>query len=98
MTEKPKLYLKLEQFSPLHRFYVYWDCAAYQADVLFLKHQVLVRFLQEYVKDGWTYRAVFCRVRKRDEAAFLKSLGELPSKMLLCGHPDYLEQCGQFME
>ena len=33
------------------------------------------------------------KVRKGDEGAFLAALEELPGKMLLCGHVDYMDFC-----
>ena len=41
---------------------------------------------------------IFCRIKKRDESAFLEALRELPNKMLLCGYPDYPAQCHDFMD
>ena len=97
MSEELKNYLSLERFSLRHRFYAYLDSGDYLADGLFIKHQVRVKFLQEYAKEGFSYRMIFCRIRKRHEAAFLNALRELPDKMRLCGHPDYPDQCKQFM-
>lgn len=98
MSEDLKNFLSLERRSLSHRFYAYLDSGDYLADGLFIKHQVCVKFLQEYGKDGFSYLMVFCRIRKRDEVAFLNALRELPNKMLLCGHPDYLAQCQQFIK
>ena len=97
MLEDVKNYLSLERFSLRYRFYAYLDSEEYQADRLFIKHQVRVKFLQEYTKKESSYRVIFCRIQKRDEGAFLDALRELPNKMLLCGHPDYPDQCKQLM-
>lgn len=74
MPDHLKNYLNLEHFSLLHRFYAYIDTEDYQADGLFIKHQVRVKYLQEYAKGGSPYCIFFCRIRKRDEAAFLEAL------------------------
>ena len=98
MPEELKNYLSLERLSLRHRFYAYLDSGDYLAGGLFIKHQVRVKFLQAYGKDGSSYRMIFCRILKRDEVAFLEALRELPNKMLLCGHPNYLAQCQQFVK
>lgn len=98
MPEKADHYLSLEKLSLLYRYYAYFDTADYLADALFIKHQVRVAFQKEYCKDGFGYTLIFCRIRKKDEAAFLEALRELPAKMLICSHTDYAIQCKQFME
>jgi len=98
MPEELKNYVNLEQLSLCHRFYAYLDSKDYLADGLFIKHQVRVKFLQEYAREGSSYLFILCRIRKRDECAFLDALRELPNKMLLRGYPDYPARCRQFME
>ena len=98
MPTELKNYLRLERFSLCHRFYAFLDSDDYLADQLFIKHKVRVKFLQEYQKDGFDFRTIFCRIHKRDERAFLDALNELPNKMMLCGHADYPAQCRAFME
>ncbi|MPL97273.1 hypothetical protein SDC9_43462 [bioreactor metagenome] len=98
MPTELKNYLRLERFSLCHRFYAFLDSSDYLADQLFIKHKVRVKFLQEYQKDGFDLRTIFCRIHKRDEGAFLDALNELSNKMMLCGHVDYPAQCRAFME
>jgi hypothetical protein len=98
MPAKGKNYLTLERFSLRYLFYAFLDTGDYLADGLFIQHQVTVKFLQEYGHDDSPYLVIFCRIRKRDEAAFLDALEELPNKMLICGHPDYPSQCQTFMD
>ena len=62
-------------------------------DQLFIKHQVRVGFGPEFVCPDAPYRVIMCKCRKRDVDAFLAAIRELPNKMLLCGHPDYLTFC-----
>ena len=52
----------------------------------------------KYARDDSPYLMIFCRIKKRDESAFLEALRELPNKMLLCGYPDYPAQCHDFMD
>lgn len=98
MAAEEKNYLTLERFSLRYFYYAFIDTGDYLADGLFIKHQVTVKFLQEYGHDDSPYLVIFCRIRKRDESAFLDALRELPNKMLICGHPDYPSQCRAFME
>ena len=86
-------YWKLEKFSLRYVHYAFVDTQPYLADQLFCDHQVTVRFGEEYGKGDTDYRIVFCKVRKGDEGAFLAALEELPGKMLLCGHVDYMDFC-----
>jgi hypothetical protein len=97
MPENVKNYLTLERFSLRNFYYAFLDTSDYLADGLFIKHQVTVKFLQEYGHDDSPYLVIFCRIRKRDESAFLDALKELPNKMLICGHPDYPTMCQEFM-
>ena len=55
-------------------------------------------FESEYTKEGSPYRAILCRVRKRDVPEFLAVLEELKKKMLLCGHLDYVSEVSTFMD
>ena len=98
MQEKLKNYLSLERFSLRHKYYAFLDVGDHLADSLFIKHQVTVKFMQEYGRDDSPYRMIFCRINKKDENAFHEALRELPNKMLLCGYPNYPAQCRDFIE
>ena len=98
MPDEIKNYLTLERFSLRYYYYAFLDTGDYLADNLFINHQVTVKFLQEYGHDDSPYLVIFCRIRKRNEKAFLDAVKELPNKMLICGHPDYPTVCRKFME
>lgn len=98
MQAEKKNHLSLERFSLRYKYFTFLDAGEYLADGLFIKHQVTVKFMQEYARDDSPYLMIFCRIKKRDEGAFLAALGELSNKMLLCGYPDYPAQCHDFME
>ena len=98
MQEEVKNYLSLERFSLRHKCFAFLDTGEYLADGLFIKHQVAMKFMQEYGRGDSPYLMIFCRIKKRDESAFLEALRELPNKMLLCGYPDYPAQCHDFMD
>ena len=83
----------IEKFSFFHNYFAIIDTADYLADQLFIKHQVRVGFGPEFVCPDAPYRVIMCKCRKRDVDAFLAAIRELPNKMLLCGHPDYLTFC-----
>lgn len=46
-------------------------------------------------KDDSPYCIVFCKVLKKDAERFEDALGRLKDKMLLLGHKDYPEACGE---
>lgn len=98
MQHKNIHYIQLESRSPFFHHYVFVDTKDYLADQLFIQEKVRVWFGHEFVCPDSEYRAIFCKVRKRDEAAFLTALQKLPSKMLLLGHTDYLDFCNHFQE
>ena len=83
----------LEKFSLLYDYYAYFDTKDYLADNLFIKHKVTVHFMQEHTQDDTEYIVILCKCRKRGSAAFCTALEELPNKMLICGHKDYMEFC-----
>lgn len=86
-------YQKLRHFSLFNSHFAFFDTGDYLADNLFIKHQVRVYFGDEYVHPDGVYRAILCHVRRWDEEKFRTAIEELANKMLLCGHPDYLEFC-----
>lgn len=88
-----KYYQRLKKFSLFNTHFAFMDTEDYLADGLFMKHQVRVHFGDEFVKPGSPYRMILCHVRKKDVGRFKAALAELPNKMLLCGHSDYLSLC-----
>lgn len=89
----PQYYQHIDRLSLRYAYYAFLDTDAYLADHLFIKHQVRVRFREEYVRNDSPYRVIFCQVRKRDQVRFLNALKELPNKMLLLGYADYAKAC-----
>ena len=93
MMDENSHYQKLDKFSLLNSHFAFFDTGDYLADNLFIRHQVRVDFDDEYIHPDGVYRAILCHVRRWDEDKFWAAIKELPNKMLLCGHPDYLEFC-----
>lgn len=83
----------LQKFSLFHSYYAIIDTADYFADQLFINKKVRVWFGAEYTCPDAPYCVIFCKCRKRDAKAFEAAMEELPRKMLLCGHPDYIQFC-----
>lgn len=83
----------IAKFSFLYAHFAIIDTADYLADQLFIKHEVRVHFGGEFVNQDERYRIILCKCRKRDVDCFLAAVSELPNKMLLCGHTDYLTFC-----
>ena len=86
-------YQHIDRLSLFYHYYAFLDTEEYLADQLFIKHQVRVHFREEYARKDSQYRVIVCRVRKRDQMRFLAALEELPKKMLLLGHTNYLDTC-----
>ena len=89
-------FIQFESHSLLFRHDAFADTKDYLADQLCIQEKVQVYFGQEAHCIGNDYCVIFCKVRKRGEAAFLTALQKLPSKMLLWGHADYLDFCCSF--
>lgn len=90
-----KNYWKMSDFSIFSVLYAYVDHSSYLADQLFVQNKVTMKFESEMVKDGSPYCIVFCKVLKRDAERFEETLGRLKDKMLLLGHKDYPDVCGE---
>lgn len=86
---------QIDKFSLRFRYYAFIDTRDYLADGIFLQHKVRVGFWKESAKVDSPYVLILCKVRKSDEGAFLAAMEDLPRKMLLCGHTDYLTFCGE---
>lgn len=91
-------YIKLNGFRIFSVSYVYVDHQDHLAESLFRQAKISVRYGREYVHESSPYCIVFCKVRKADAAKFEKSIEKLKDKMLLCGHTDYAEVCGEIMD
>lgn len=93
MTNKLSCGWRLEKFSLFYDYYAFIDTQNYLADNLFIKHKVTVHFMQEYYHPDTEYIVILCKCRKKDSERFCTALEELPNKMLICGHPDYIDFC-----
>ena len=91
-------YIKIRKLSLRFRSYFFVDTGEYLADGLFIKNKITVHFGEEFAKENLPYRFVCCKIRKKDEKLFLKSMEELKKKMLLTGYMDYPEFCSSIIE
>ena len=89
---------KLHKLSLFYCYYMYVDTQPYLADQLFIRNKVPVDFLREFSKKDNEYIFILCRVRKKDEQAFRKSIEQLPDSMMVCGHADYTAFCDKLSE
>ena len=80
-------------FSLFSRRFAFVDTKDCLAASLFAAQGVRLHAVRWYQQEGWPYIFVACKVRKRDTGRFLAALAKLPNKMLLCGHPDYMDFC-----
>lgn len=88
-------YFPIKKFSLFYNFFVYIDSKTYQADNVFIKHNIKISFVEDFLNPNSSYAMVICKVKKRDITEFKKALSELPNKMLLCGYSDYFEECNR---
>ena len=96
--ERNAFYQKLDRWSFFYDYFAFLDVGTYAADQLFIQHQVTVQFMREYEKPGCPYHVILCKVRKRDTDRFRAAIAELPDKLRLLGHTDYLEVCRTLWE
>ena len=85
-------------------FFGLWLCYAYldvpenlSFDVL-ERNGVRAKFVRALTRPDEEYVLVEVKVRKADREKFLDAMEDLKTKMLLCGHPDYLSHGGELME
>lgn len=76
-----------------YKQYMYVDCKDYLADDLFIKNEIVVKFESDFTKDNSDYIFVNCKIKKKNQDKFIKTLGELKNKMLIMGHSDYESFC-----
>ena len=77
--------------------YAYVDTRDYLADPLLRKHEVGIRFGDEYAKPNEEFKIIFCKVKKKHKHQFEKAMNELVDKMLICGHSRYESFCDYIM-
>lgn len=83
----------LGDFSLFSRQFAFVDSEDCLAAPLFDAQGVRLHAVRWYQREGCSYIFVVCKVRKLDTGRFLEALSKLPNKMLLCGHPDYIDFC-----
>lgn len=88
-----KNYVRIKKLSLFNYHYVFVDTEKYLADQLFIKHKVKVKFGPEFVQDANEYRFIICKIKKKDNEAFLLALSEMRSKSILRGYKEYDKYC-----
>ena len=96
--ERNAFYQKLDRWSFFYDYFAFLDVGTYAADQLFIQRQVTVHFVREYGETGLSLSCILCKVRKRDADRFRAAMAELPDKLRLLGHTDYLEVCRALWE
>ena len=95
---REQLYWAIQRPSLRYAYFLFFDTIPYLADQLFIRRGVRVWFDQEYVREGSSFIAISCHVRKKDVPQFLNVLEDLKSSMMLCGHPDYVNEVSSLMD
>lgn len=98
MDNEPKNYIAFKDCTLFSRSYAYIDVADYLADDIFEQYKIKVRFGKEMWHPDHAYKVIFCKVYRHQEHKFLIAMEKLKDKMLLCGHGDYLDYCGQIQK
>lgn len=75
--------------------FVYVDTTDYKADNLIEKRGIRIKYLEDAKKDDMDYCICACRIPKKQIGDFLDAMYELQNLMLICGHLDYEEVCGE---
>ena len=88
----------LRSFSLFNNTYMYIDTKDHLADQIFIRHRLRVFFKGDYGKEGKEYQIILCKASKKRREDFLGCMRELSRNMLLLGHTDYSQFCGQIQE
>lgn len=83
------LYMPIRKQSVRYAHFCYFDATPYLADQIFIRHAIRVWFGEEFAKEGFPYRGIFCHVRKKDVPVFESCMEELKRNMVICGYTDY---------
>ena len=90
-------YYKLDDKSLFYAFYIYADTKDYSADhILYTNGIRKIKFMQELHCTENDYAVILCRIRRKYEKAFIKSMEELKNKLLILGYTDYEQFCIDF--
>ena len=76
MNEEKMNYIEIRKMSLLYYHYCFVDTNEYLADGIFYKNRITVRFGAEFVREGASYRFIFCKIYKKDRNIFLQSMEE----------------------
>lgn len=91
-TMEVKNYLKINKLSLRYSHYAFVDTNEYLGDMIFANNKLEVIFSNKEMRTtGTDYVVVFCKVKKKDEELFRKSMKELSNKIELMGHSDYTD-------
>ena len=78
--------------------YAYLDVPANLSFDVLENHDVRARFIRALTRPDEEYVLVEVKVRKPDRQKYLDAMEDLKTKMLICGHPDYVSHGGELIE
>ncbi len=81
-----------QRFALLHYGFVYLDTPELLSGAAFKKYNVDVKIKSYISLEDSPYILVCCKVRKPMVEAFTAAMREMPDRMAICGHPDYVGQ------
>lgn len=85
----PKNYFHMKNYYPLSEKLIYLDCENYIADDYFIKYNVKIKFLKEYIIPDTKYRWIICKVSKKHLIDFTRAMKEAGEKIFSEGNFDY---------
>ena len=87
-----KNYIKLN--SLFKNYYAFLDTKECSARKIFIRHNIKVEFKKKIgLMQDSRYVIIFCKINKRDDDTFIKTLEELKRQILACGYSDYENAC-----
>lgn len=94
MIQKHFCWAKILRPSLLYDYFVYFDTKQHLSESIFSQIRPHIRVhTREFANEKYEYHLMLSRVLKKDSERFMEALERIPSKMLICGHGDYIDTC-----
>lgn len=84
---------KIKEGRFLYNNYFFVDCDKYLFENLFYEDGIRAKVTHQLVNEENSFRLIICRIKKKDENRFANIMGKLANKMMLCGYPNYADEC-----
>lgn len=78
--------------------FIFFDDRNHSAASLFNRYQVPIRIQCAWKTEDGEFKAICCKVRRKDVPNFKQAMEDLKTKMLLLGNLDYEAFCERFIK